>query len=66
MRKITLLTKPQISDLRKKLLKVTTHKLAILNTVRVSAFCFNRGARRLISFESSWVAATYKSGKIRD
>ena len=66
MGKNTLLTKPQILDLRKKLLKVTTHKRAILNTVKVLAYCFSRDARRFISSESSWVAATYRSGKKRD
>ena len=65
MGKNTLLTKPQISDLRKKLLKVKTHKRAILNTVRVLAYCFNRDARRLISSESSLVASTYRIGRMR-
>ena len=65
MGKNTQLAKPQISDLRKKILKVTTHKRAILNTVRVSAFCFNRDARRLISSESSLVSTTYRSGRMR-
>ena len=65
MGKITLLKKPQILDMRKKLLKVTTHIHAILNTVRVLAYCFSRDARRFISSESSLVATTYRSGRMR-